>query len=166
MTKVMEILHGYCHREYDRYETAEEARKHFSAEITFIDVPDWVGMGFRYVPENEGDERFIVPELEEGWAFDKDGNPWQPELSRSNERRMLHDATMADELEALRALRSGDTSMDWQVWLDAIDAYNLAVDDTVNQEGYPDDVEYPEYPTKPITKEETDMKMENGGGGS
>lgn len=149
MTKVMEILHGYCHREYDRYGSAEEARKHFSDEITFIDVPDWVGMGFRYVPENEGDARFIAPELEDGWSFDENGNPWQPELSRSNERKMLHDATMADEIEALRALRNGDKTIDWQAWLDALDAYNVAIEKTKEQEGYPLKVTYPEYPTKP-----------------
>lgn len=68
---------------------------------------------------------------------------------RSVERYILHSATTDDTLEAYRKLRQGDKTIDWQAWLDTLDAYNVAIEETKNQEGYPLTVEYPECPTKP-----------------
>lgn len=64
-------------------------------------------------------------------------------------RRILHNRTSDDTLEAYRKLRQGDQTIDWQAWLDTLDAYNVAIEDTKSQEGYPLKVTYPEYPTKP-----------------
>ena len=68
---------------------------------------------------------------------------------RSVERYVLHSATTDDTMQAYRKMRQGDKTIDWQVWLDALDAYNVAIEKTKEQEGYPHTVEYPEYPVKP-----------------
>ena len=68
---------------------------------------------------------------------------------RSVERTILHSATTDDTMQAYRKLRQGDQTIDWQAWLDALDAYNVAIEKTKEQEGYPLKVTYPEYPTKP-----------------
>lgn len=68
---------------------------------------------------------------------------------RSVERTILHSATTDDTMQAYRKLRQGDKTIDWQAWLDTLDAYNKAVSDTKYQETYPDKVTYPDYPTKP-----------------
>ena len=68
---------------------------------------------------------------------------------RSVERTILHSATTDDTMQAYRKLRQGDKTIDWQAWLDTLDAYNVAIEQTKEQEGYPLKVEYPEYPTKP-----------------
>lgn len=68
---------------------------------------------------------------------------------RSVERTNLHSATTDDTMQAYRKMRQGDKTMDWQAWLDTLDAYNVAIEETKNQEGYPLKVTYPEYPTKP-----------------
>lgn len=77
-----------------------------------------------------------------------EGAEWDATL-RDIERSGLHAETTNDTMQALRKLREGDTSTDWQAWLDALDAYNLAIEETKNQEGYPLKVTYPEYPKKP-----------------
>lgn len=68
---------------------------------------------------------------------------------RSVERTILHSATTDDTMQAYRKLRQGDKTIDWQAWLDTLDAYNVAIEETKSQEGYPQKVTYPEYPTKP-----------------
>lgn len=68
---------------------------------------------------------------------------------RSAERTMLHNASSDDTLQALRKLREGSRTMDWQAWLDQLDAYNVAIEETKNQPEYPLKVTYPEYPKKP-----------------
>lgn len=68
---------------------------------------------------------------------------------RSVERYILHSATTDDTMQAYRKMRQGDKVIDWQAWLDQLDAYNVAIEGTKNQEGYPLKVTYPEYPMKP-----------------
>lgn len=147
--KVVEVRNGIVQREYTEYTTAEEARRHFAPNIEFADAPDTVWPGYGFDPGKRGDARFIRPLLNEGWDYDENGQPWNPEEHRSNERRMLHSKTTNDTMQALRKIREGDTSIDWDSWLAALDAYNLAIEDTRHQEGYPNKVVYPEYPEKP-----------------
>ena len=54
-------------------------------------------------------------------------------------------------MQAYRKLREGDKTIDWQAWLDTLDTYNVAIEKTKEQEGYPLKVTYPEYPTKPTS---------------
>lgn len=147
--KVMEILNNTVHREYPEYESAEEARKHFAPNIVFVDAPDTVWEGYGFDPSKQGDARFIRPLLNEGWEYDESGLPWNPEEHRSNERKMMHSETTDDTMQALRKIREGDTTIDWSAWLDTLDAYNVAIEETRNQPGYPNKVVYPEYPKKP-----------------
>lgn len=145
--KVVEILHGEVHHIYPEYGSASEARKHYAPNIVFVDAPDDVFEGCTYK-----DGVFSRPELEEGWAWDDTTSPptaYNVLGRREEERTRLHAETTNDTLQALRKIREGDTSIDWQAWLDALDAYNVAIEETKNQEGYPLRVEYPDYPTKP-----------------
>lgn len=102
-----------------------------------------------------------IPDNPIGWTWD--GTKWNAPVlegmaydvtearfyDHDAYRRILHQRTVDDVLEAQRKIRAGDTSIDWQAWLDALDAYNKAVSDTKYQETYPDKVTYPDYPTKP-----------------
>lgn len=100
----------------------------------FADV-DWVC--------EDGD---FIPAHHDGEQYDMIDRRY---YSHDEYRRVLHTRTSDDTLQALRKIREGDTSKDWQAWLDALDAYNVAIEETKDQEGYPLRVEYPEYPTKP-----------------
>lgn len=115
----------------------------------FVNAPDNVWEGFGYDLSKRGDERFIRPQLSEGWEYDESNRPWNPEAHRANERKIKHSESTDDTLQALRKLREGDTTIDWQAWLDALDQYNRDIEATKTQEGYPLKVTYPEYPTKP-----------------
>lgn len=108
------------------------------------------GMTADYAPDD------VAP----GWTI-KDGvysAPVQPRLqydytdkryySHAQYRVILHERTSNDTLQALRKIREGDTSYDWQGWLDKLDAYNVAIEKTKDQEDYPLKVVYPEYPTR------------------
>ena len=147
--KVVEIVKNRVHKEYPEYSDAREARSHFSPNIHFEDAPDYVWPGFGFDSSKMGDERFIRPLLNEGWEYDEEGFPWNPEEHRSAERKRLHSETTDDTLQALRKIREGDTTIDWSAWLDTLDAYNVAIEETRNQPGYPNKVVYPEYPKKP-----------------
>lgn len=114
-----------------------------------MDAPDNVWEGFGFDPGQIGDARFIRPELNEGWVYDDNNHPWNPEAQREVERKQKHSATTDDTMQALRKLREGDTSIDWQAWLDALDAYNLAIEATKAQADYPLKVVYPDYPVRP-----------------
>lgn len=89
-----------------------------------------------------------------GWVEPhQDGFQWIAEEQRfvthDKYREMLHSATTDDTLQALRKIREGDQEQDWEAWLQALDDYNKAVEETQNQPDYPIKVEYPKYPTKP-----------------
>ena len=147
--KVFEIVNGVCFREYPEYANASEASKFFAPNIQFVDAPDDVWEGFGFDGSKKGDSRFIRPELSDGWVYDENGNPWNPEEHRATERKGLHAATTDDTMQALRKIREGDTTIDWESWLKTLDAYNVAIEETKNQEGYPLKVIYPDYPKKP-----------------
>ena len=149
LMKVVEIVNKRVHREYWEYQTAEEAQKHFAQNIHFENAPDWVWEGYGFDASKTGDDRFIRPALSEGWVYNEDGLPWNPEYARTGEREQMHAETTNDTLQALRKIREGDTSIDWESWLKTLDDYNVAIEDTKNQKDYPLKVVYPEYPTKP-----------------
>lgn len=147
--KVCDILGGRIHHLYPEYESAEKARARIYPGIDFLDIPDWVGEGWGYNPQAEGDERFIAPKLQEGWYWDENGNPWNAEVSRRAERDELIKWADSDVLEAYRKQRARDTTIDWGAWIDALENFIAEVEATKDQEGYPKTVKYPDYPTKP-----------------
>ena len=147
--KIYDIENGHTHHEYRQFSSLKEAYEVYPETLELVEAPDWVLPGYGYDPTAEGDARFIRPELSEGWEYDSNGYPWNPTAQREAERKRLHEATTNDTLEALRKIRAGDTTIDWQSWLDALDEYNRAITATQDQDGYPSDVTYPDYPVKP-----------------
>lgn len=149
--KIFDIVNNEVHAEYTgQYADAAEASSHYAPTIRFVDAPDWVFPGFGFDDSREGDARFVEPTTDTpGWVYDGHGTFWNPEATRASEREQKHAETTNDTMQALRKLREGDTSIDWQAWLDALDAYNLAIEETKNQADYPLKVTYPEYPKKP-----------------
>lgn len=107
--------------------------------ITADYAPDYVVAGFTVE-----DGKYIAP-VQSGWEYDYQDNRYYP---HDQYRKILHQRTSNDTLQALRKLRDGDQSYDWQAWLDKLDAYNKAIEDTQLQETYPDKVVYPEYPQR------------------
>lgn len=157
--KVVEIVDNTVHKVYEQYASLAEARQYYASNIHLEEAPDDVFEGWGFNPNVSGDARYAKPSLLDGFEFDENGNIWHPERMRRDERKHLHSETSDDTLEALRKIREGDQTIDWSAWLDQLDAYNLAIEATKEQEGYPLKVKYPEYPVKPA-------KNENGGGGS
>lgn len=131
------------------FKNFDEARAHFAPNIEIAEAPDYVFIGWTYDPTKEGDARFIQPTVQEGWVYDvATGTVYDPEELRLDERKNLHAETTNDTLMALRKIREGDKSYDWEGWLKALDDYNLAIEETKNQPDYPLAVKYPKYPTR------------------
>lgn len=138
------------HHIYEQYSSLAEAKKYYAPNIHLEEAPDDVFESWIFDNTKQGDERFSRPPIPEGWVWDDKGVfPYDPLAMRSDERERLHADTTNDTMQALRKLREGDKTIDWQAWLDTLDAYNVAIEKTKEQEGYPLKVEYPEYPTKP-----------------
>ena len=149
--KLFQIDGKYVGYEYTgKYGSLSEARKHYASNIRIEEAPDFVFPGWGFDDSKEGDARYIQPVPGDGQAYNPDtGEIWDPEEFRMSERKRLHSETTDDTMEAYRKLRQGDKVIDWQTWLDALDTYNVAIEKTKEQEGYPLKVTYPEYPTKP-----------------
>ena len=148
--KVVQIHNGQVYHDLSyKYSSAVEASKFYSSEILIVDAPNYVFPGWGYNPSLDGDNKFIKPTVPEDMKYDEQtGTVWNPLEYRRSERISKHAETSNDTLEALRKLREGDQSYDWQAWLDKLDAYNKAIEDTQLQETYPDKVVYPEYPQR------------------
>lgn len=149
--KLFQIKDGMVYYEMtDLYVDLADARRHYSPKIQIEEAPDRVFPGWSFDASKQGDDRFIQPTTAEGQAYNPDtGEIWIPEEVRLRERTRLHEATTNDTLQALRKIRENDQSIDWQSWLNQLDAYNIAIEKTQEQEGYPLKVTYPEYPVKP-----------------
>lgn len=116
-------------------ETAQDLE---SNGVELFDAPEYVEVG--WTVSNEGD---YIPLVQGGWTFDWVDFAYYP---HTEYRRILHERTSNDTLEAMRKIREGDKSIDWEAWLNALDAYNLAVEQTKEQT---EPVTYPTYPVKP-----------------
>lgn len=149
--KIVEILNGMVHHDLsDLFETEAEAKAFLTDDIHVESAPDFVFPGWVFDANASGDDRFVKPSIGEGLVYDDaTGNIYNPEEIQRSTRKRLHAETTNDTLEALRKIREGDQTIDWSAWLDQLDAYNLAIEATKEQEGYPLKVTYPEYPTKP-----------------
>ena len=148
--KVVQIFHGKVYTDLSsKFKSSKEAAGHFASNIVIVDAPDYVFPGWEYNAKLSGDNRFIRPSVPEGMEYDDEtGTVWNPEVLRSSERKARHSKTTDDTMQALRKIREGDTSFDWEGWLAKLDAYNVAIEETKNQEDYPLKVEYPEYPKR------------------
>ncbi len=128
---IVQILDGivYCMIPYN---TLEEASECYAPDIILREVPD-------DIPEGTGYD-FKTDSLVANNALIR---------HRSNEIAGRKKAIEQDYLSALKAIRKGDTSKDWEAKATAIEAYLDALDAVPSQAGYPITVEWPEYPTKP-----------------
>lgn len=114
------------------YSTIDEARSSYAPDITLREVPD-------YIPEGTGYD------LKTDLLYATDATYACRRLQIQAQRRIAD----ADLLSALKAIRRGDTSEDWEARATALEAYLDALDAVPSQAGYPIEVEWPEYPIKP-----------------
>jgi len=154
MTKVFDVMDNRLHHYYPEYASVEDTAGLFADNIKFVDAPDWCYEGYGYLPDEEGDARFVKPELPEGWVYDKNGNPTNLLSYRQVERDTLNGRADADIFKALNKIFDGDTTHDWTEWVNMLRAFKQAVNDTVNDANYPNEVTYPEYPVKPWLSQE------------
>lgn len=101
--KIVQILGGFVHWDASAsVPNLEAASRLFAADMIFVEAPDYVFEGWGFDPLLSGDERFIRPEVPEGWLYDDatgtiypaDETP--PSLAKSN-------AELTVENEQLRA---------------------------------------------------------------
>lgn len=128
---IVQILDGAVHCEIP-YRTLEEASKCYAPDIILREVPDDIPEGTGYNLETDS---LVANEALTRY--------------RSNEIAERKKAVEQDYLSALKAIRKGDASKDWEARATAIEAYLDALDAVLSQAGYPITVEWPEYPTKP-----------------
>ena len=138
----MKIAHIYNSKIRDIYDftTLEDAKAFFPSNMTLVKAPEYVTVGWSYL-----NGEFYKP-TQSGYEYDIKNGVF---YNHTKYREILHERTTNDTLEAYRKLRQGDQTIDWQAWLNELDAYNLAIEKTKEQTTYPDSVEYPEYPVKP-----------------
>lgn len=124
----------------DLFESAKEAKSAYGANVVVLEAPPEVRVGWIWdgTQWNEPTRKDM--------AYDRQTDTFLP---HDEYREILHQRTTNDTLEALRKIREGDTTIDWEAWLGELDAYNLAVERTKEQDTYPQKVTYPEYPVKP-----------------
>ena len=111
------------------FKTLEEAYRAYPVDVVFREIPDNIPAGTGYDLETDSlvANDILVRHRENEMA----------------ERKMAVDT---DYLEALKAIRKGDTSKDWEAKATAIEAYLDALDAVKEQKGYPISVI---WPTKP-----------------
>ena len=128
---IVQILDGivYCEMPYN---TLEEASKYYAPDIILREVPDDIPEGTGYDLKTDA---VVANDVLIKY--------------RSREIAGRKKAIEQDYLSALKAIRKGDTSKDWEAKATAIEAYLDALDAVPSQAGYPITVEWPEYPTKP-----------------
>lgn len=140
--KILLIENGIVHEDVSHlFNDVSEAKESYNNDsLSFVETLDKdvkAGWGYK-------DGKFTIPE-QTGCGYDIQTDRLIP---HDQYRKILHERTSNDTLQAMRKIREGDTSYDWQGWLDKLDAYNRAVEETKNQPTYPSKVEYPEYPKK------------------
>ena len=125
---IVQILDGIVYCEIP-YNTLEEASECYAPDIILREVPDDIPEGTEYDLKTDS--------LVANDALIK---------YRSREIAGRKKAIEQNYLSALKAIRKGDTSKDWEAKATAIEAYLDALDAVKEQKGYPISVE---WPTKP-----------------
>lgn len=125
---IVQILDGIVYCEIP-YNTLEEASECYAPDIILREVPDDIPEGTGYDLETDS--------LVANDALTR---------HRSNEIVGRKKAVEQDYLSALKAIRKGDTSKDWESRATAIETYLDALDVVKEQKGYPISVV---WPTKP-----------------
>ena len=132
---IVHIYRGEVRDIFEQIQTVDEAIRIMPKDMVFMDAPRYVGLGWTW----DGSE-WHKP-FQSGLEYDVKDKCF---YSHGEYRRILHERTTNDTMEAMRKIREGDMSYDWEGWLKKLDAYNLAIEETKNQ----DEPAYPEYPQR------------------
>ena len=111
------------------FRTLEEAYKAYPIGVVFREIPDDIPAGTGYNLETD---TLVANDALTG--------------HRSNEIAGRKKAIEQDYLSALKAIRKGDTSKDWEARATAIEAYLDALDAVKEQKEYPISVVWPTEP--------------------
>lgn len=111
------------------FKTLEEAYKAYPVDVVFREIPDDIPAGTGYDLETDS---LVANDVLVKY--------------RSSEIAERKEAVEQDYLSALKAIRKGDTSKDWESRATVIEAYLDALDAVKEQKGYPISVV---WPTKP-----------------
>ena len=69
--KVFQLFNGFLHWDAtNTVKSLERAAEMFSADMEFVETPDYVFEGWGYDPSQDGDARFLKPEPPRGWLYD------------------------------------------------------------------------------------------------
>lgn len=71
MSKVFQIVDGKCHWQTD-FSSVEETVGRFPPDCLFVEAPDYVQEGWGFDETLIGEERFLTPEVPEGWFYDRE----------------------------------------------------------------------------------------------
>lgn len=144
MIILLNFKNEYVENLSDRFKTVAEAMDSFGSSLgdySIIESENVEGLTKHWIYI---DGAWHKPTME-GAEYDIKDGVFYP---HNQYREILHQRTSNDTLQAMRKLREGNQDYDWQSWLDRLDAYNKAVEDTQYQETYPDKVIYPKYPSR------------------
>lgn len=103
---VFQIVDGRCHWRTP-FASVEETIGRFPPDCLFVNAPDYVTEQWGFDETEIGDDRFIRPEVPEGWDFDPDTGVIMPEdmieeslKSKQEEKQNENNQIFADWLKA------------------------------------------------------------------
>lgn len=128
---IVQIQDGLVHRRCPEYATMAEAIEVHGDSAVFRDLPDHIPPGTGYDLDKDS---VIDSEYLRGY------------VERCIEARKRD--VDADYLEALKGLRRGDASENWEARAEAIEAYLDALDAIPSQSGYPASIDWPNAPSE------------------
>ena len=70
--KIFQIVKGWCHHDCTKqFPSVASTVGKFTADLLFVEAPDYVFEGWAFDETKKGDNRFIRPEAPEGWLYDE-----------------------------------------------------------------------------------------------
>ena len=75
---IFQIVNGKCHWRTP-FTSLDEVKDRFPPDCLFVDAPDYVNEQWGYDETEIGDDRFIKPEVPEGWIYDDETGQMMPE---------------------------------------------------------------------------------------
>lgn len=97
MSKIFQIEDNFCFRDYtDEIPDLEYASTHFAPNIIFVEAPDYVFVGWGFDKYQEGDARFVKPDVPEGWVYNELDGTFYP---KEHEKYVLNPNYVQDQKE-------------------------------------------------------------------
>jgi len=97
--KIFQIVNGHCHWQTP-FGSLEET-KNFPADCLFVEAPDYVNEQWGYDETEIGDDRFIPPDIPEGFVYDEDSGQVMEAGAREAALSDAKDAKQAKNNEKL-----------------------------------------------------------------